>query len=38
MYQTGYKGIAAFAYGLPFNGGFCKWYYTPRENLLGNAG
>jgi hypothetical protein len=34
MYQTGYKGIAAFASGLPFNGGFCKWYYTPRENLL----
>lgn len=33
MYQTGYNGIAAFASGLPFNGGFCKWYFTPRENI-----
>lgn len=24
-----------FGKGLPFMGGFCKWYYTPRENLDG---
>jgi hypothetical protein len=35
MYQTGYKGISALANGLSFDGGFCKWYYTPRENLNG---
>jgi hypothetical protein len=33
MYQTGYKGITALHTNLQFNGGFCKWYYTPRENI-----
>lgn len=31
MYQTGYKGIKAFSTGIGYGGGFCKWYYTPKE-------
>ncbi len=31
--QTGYLGINAFSYALPFNGGICQWWFTPRENI-----
>lgn len=33
MLQTGYKGVTNFSGLLPFNGGFCKWFFTPRENI-----
>ena len=33
MYQTGYKGITTFSSALEFVGGFCQWYYTPKENI-----
>lgn len=34
MYQTGYKGVTTLSAGLPFNGGFCKWWYAKREDIL----
>src|SRR4051812_25162894 len=33
MFQTGYKGIQGFSTRLPYDGGFCKWYFTPKENI-----
>jgi hypothetical protein len=33
MHQTGYKGITTFNSMLSFTGGFCQWYYTPKENI-----
>ena len=34
MLQTGYKGFTTLAKGLPYNGGFCKWYYADKAQLL----
>jgi hypothetical protein len=34
MFQSGYKGITALSTNLPYMGGFCQWYFTPRENIL----
>ena len=33
MTQTGYKGITTFHSQLSFTGGFCQWWYTPRESI-----
>ncbi len=33
MTQTGYKGIITFHSQLSFTGGFCQWWYTPKENI-----
>lgn len=33
MYSTGYAGLTTMQKGLPFEGGFCKWWYTPREHI-----
>lgn len=32
--MTGYKGITTLSTNLPYYGGFCKWYYIPREYIL----
>lgn len=34
MLQTGYKGFTTLSKGLPYNGGFCKWYYADKAQLL----
>jgi hypothetical protein len=31
MQQTGYKGVQTFSKKLPYDGGFCRWYFT-KEN------
>jgi hypothetical protein len=33
MFQTGYISIAPFSYGIPFNGGFCQWWYAKRQDI-----
>lgn len=34
MFQTGYKGYTTLAKGLPYMGGFCRWYYVDRAQLV----
>jgi len=34
MLQTGYKGFTTLSKGLPYFGGFCKWYYADKAQLL----
>jgi hypothetical protein len=34
MLQTGYKGFTTLSKGLPYNGGFCKWYYADKAQLV----
>jgi hypothetical protein len=34
MLQTGYKAFTTLAKGLPYNGGFCKWYYADKAQLV----
>lgn len=34
MYSTGYTGVSSFLKPSGYLGGFCKWYYTPVENIL----
>lgn len=33
MFQTGYLGYTTFSKGLPYNGGFCKWWYIAKEAI-----
>jgi hypothetical protein len=33
MYQTGYLGVKAFSTGIGYSGGFCKWYFMPKEYI-----
>lgn len=34
MFQTGYKPLITLSRNLDYIGGFCKWWYTPVENIL----
>lgn len=34
MFQTGYRGYTTLSKGLPYYGGFCKWYYIAKEQIL----
>ncbi len=31
--QTGYVDVLPFSKGLAFNGGFCEWWFTPKNNI-----
>jgi hypothetical protein len=33
MNQSGYLGISTLQNNLPYDGGFCKWYYIPLEHI-----
>lgn len=34
MFQVGHIGITTFSKGIPYDAGFCRFWYTPIENIL----
>ena len=35
MYQTGTRGVQPFSYGIPYDGGICRWWYIPWDEVEG---
>lgn len=33
MFQTGYSGITTLSANLPYEGGFCRWWYIPVQDV-----